>query len=270
MPPGQPSTTVTLRPLAEADLALFDKTGTLTLGRPAPSLDSVPDDARPILAALARRSRHPLSRAIAAALETTPVAAVDDLREIPGFGLKSLCVGQPVSLGRPAAAEGMATELRIGDRAWTIGFEDRLRPEVAATLRRLDRLGIPSSIASGDRAAAVAPVARELGLTAQTGMHPRDKLDAIARLSGAGHKVLMVGDGLNDGPALAAGHASMAPRPPPTSARTRPMPSFSATASRPWQSPSSPHAGRCASSDRISRSRSATMPSPCRSRSWAR
>ena len=200
-----------LERLAEADRALFDKTGTLTLGRPVPDLDTVPDDARPILAALARRSHHPLSRAIASALEATPAATVDDLQEIPGFGLKGRCAGQEVSLGRPAAATGMATGLRIGDRAWTIGFEDRLRPDAAPTLRRLERLGLASSIASGDRAAAVAPVARELGLTAQTGMHPQDKLDAIARLSGAGHKVLMVGDGLNDGPALAAGHVSMAP-----------------------------------------------------------
>lgn len=200
-----------LERLAEADRALFDKTGTLTLGRPVPSLDAVPEDARPILAALARRSRHPLSRAIAAALEATPAADLDDLCEIPGFGLRGRCAGRPVSLGRPVAADGMATELRIGDRAWTIGFEDRLRPEAAATLRRLEGLGLAGSIASGDRAAAVAPVARELGLTAQTGMRPQDKLDALARLAGAGHKVLMVGDGLNDGPALAAGHVSMAP-----------------------------------------------------------
>jgi len=200
-----------LERLAEADRALFDKTGTLTLGRPVPNLEMVPDEARPILAALARRSHHPLSRAIALALEATPAAAIDELREIPGFGLKGRCAGQAVSLGRPAAAEGMASELCIGDEAWTIGFQDRLRPEAVATLQRLERLGLASSIASGDRAAAVAPVARELGLTAQTGMHPQDKLDAIARLAGAGHKVLMVGDGLNDGPALAAGHVSMAP-----------------------------------------------------------
>lgn len=200
-----------LERLAEADRALFDKTGTLTLGRPVPSLNTVPDEARPILAALARRSHHPLSRAIAAALEATPAAALDELREIPGFGLKGRCAGQSVSLGRPAAAAGMASELCIGNHRWTIGFEDRLRPEAAASVQRLERLGIASSIASGDRAAAVAPVARELGLTAQTGMHPQDKLDAIARLSGAGHKVLMVGDGLNDGPALAAGHVSLAP-----------------------------------------------------------
>src|SRR5690606_24825570 len=62
-----------------------------------------------------------------------------------------------------------------------------------------------------DRAEAVAPVARDIGLTAQTGMSPHDKLAAIERQAALGHRVLMIGDGLNDGPALAAGHASMAP-----------------------------------------------------------
>ena len=86
-----------------------------------------------------------------------------------------------------------------------------VRPEAAATLQALNRLGIASSILSGDRAESVAPVARALAMTAQTSMQPQDKLDAIARQTAAGHKVLMVGDGLNDGPALAAGHASIAP-----------------------------------------------------------
>jgi P-type Cu2+ transporter len=90
-------------------------------------------------------------------------------------------------------------------------FRDRLRPQAAETIAELDRLGIGGSIVSGDRPDAVAPVARAVHLTAQTAMRPEDKLEAIARLRGAGHRVLMVGDGLNDGPALAAGHVSMAP-----------------------------------------------------------
>ncbi|HPV69186.1 MAG TPA: HAD-IC family P-type ATPase, partial [Sphingorhabdus lacus] len=88
---------------------------------------------------------------------------------------------------------------------------DQVRSAAAETITELAQLGIESAILSGDRASAVAPVARMLGLTAQTGMLPEDKLDAIARQKRAGHHVLMVGDGLNDGPALAAGHASIAP-----------------------------------------------------------
>jgi Cu2+-exporting ATPase len=92
-----------------------------------------------------------------------------------------------------------------------IHFHDALRPDAAATVRKLRGLGLECSIVSGDRAAAVVPVVRALELTAQTGMRPQDKIDAIARLAAAGRKVLMVGDGLNDGPALAAAHVSMAP-----------------------------------------------------------
>jgi Cu2+-exporting ATPase len=200
-----------LERLAEADRALFDKTGTLTLGRPAPDLADVPEEARPVLLALARASRHPLSRAIAAALEGTGGAVVSHLIEEPGFGMRADMAGAPVSLGRPALANGMAAELRIGARSYVIRFEDAIRPGAEAMLARLEAMAIESAIVSGDRAEAVAPVARVLHLTAATGLHPEDKLAAIARLKAAGHKVLMVGDGLNDGPALAAGHVSMAP-----------------------------------------------------------
>jgi Cu2+-exporting ATPase len=200
-----------LERLAEADRALFDKTGTLTLGRPEPRLGEVPEEFRPVLAALARRSRHPLSRAVASALADVPAATVLDVAEIPGFGLRGRVDGVAVALGRPDEAEGMATRLSIGEQSWTIRFEDRLRPDAGATIARLRALGIGSSIASGDNERAVAPVADTLGLTAETAMRPEDKLAAIARLSGEGRKVLMVGDGLNDGPALAAGHVSMAP-----------------------------------------------------------
>ena len=98
----------------------------------------------------------------------------------------------------------------FGALAAIIRFADRLRPDARAAMDALRADGIDVSILSGDRAAAVAPVARELAMTAQTGMSPQDKLAALARQSAA-HRVLMIGDGLNDGPALAAGHASMAP-----------------------------------------------------------
>ena len=207
-----------LERLAEADRALFDKTGTLTLGRAAPiNLEALPLAHRPIVLALARASSHPLSRALRAELEGRGVtaAALDDVFEQPGFGMGGTFRGLAVSLGRPAtsSSEGLpSVAFRIsGEAPVQLFFRDDLRRDAVATIRRLDRLGIPSSIASGDRAAAVAPVASALGLTAQTSMRPEDKIDAIARLAGAGHRVLMVGDGLNDGPALAAGHVSMAP-----------------------------------------------------------
>jgi Cu2+-exporting ATPase len=206
-----------LERLAEVDVALFDKTGTLTLGRPDPTnVDALgPDDAG-IALALARASRHPLSQSLRRALEERRVTAanVSVLRERAGFGVEGIWQGHSVSLGRPTNGEAtaaMAVELTGAGAPVLLTFEDKLRPDAATVIARLRAAHIPSAIISGDRAAAVAPVARMLGITAQTGMQPEDKLAAIARHTAAGAKVLMVGDGLNDGPALAAGHASLAP-----------------------------------------------------------
>jgi P-type Cu2+ transporter len=207
-----------LERLAETDRALLDKTGTLTLGRPEPvRLDTLTPARQGVVLALARASRHPLSQALRIALEAQRVlpAEVSDLREEPGFGMRGAWLGRPVSLGRPegaGASDLMAVAFTLdGELPVILHFRDQLRPDARATVKRLEALGVECSIASGDRAPAVAPVARALGLTAQTAMTPQAKLDAIARLTGAGRRVLMVGDGLNDGPALAAGHVSLAP-----------------------------------------------------------
>ena len=207
-----------LERLAEVDLAMFDKTGTLTRGRPEPiNLDEANATQKSVLLALSRASRHPLSEGIRRALEAENVVAakLDSVRETAGSGVYALFDGNEVSLARPdgsAAYEGLATELRVeGYEPFAVHFADQLRTGAADTITQMTKLGIRSSILSGDRAMSVAPVARTLGLTAQTSMLPQDKLDAIARQKLAGHKVLMVGDGLNDGPALAAGYASMAP-----------------------------------------------------------
>ena len=206
-----------LERLAEADRALFDKTGTLTLGRPElvePA--AVPDDLKPVALALASASRHPLSQALRRALEGDGVipAAIDSLEEIPGTGTRGWWRGERVSLGRSDDLREavLAASLVVGDAAPVLlRFRDALRPEAAATIERLRQLEIPSSIATGDRPASVAAAIRGLGLTASTSMRPDDKLALIDRLQRQGHRVLMVGDGLNDGPALAAGHVSMAP-----------------------------------------------------------
>ena len=205
-----------LERLAEADRALLDKTGTLTLGRPEPiDLETLPFALRGAALGLARASNHPLSQALRRALEAQGVVAapLDDIEEEPGFGIRASWDGCPISLGRPQeAGERMAVAF-IADAAppRTIHFDDRMRPDAAATIRRLEKLGISCTLVSGDRPEAVAPVARALGLTALTNMLPQAKLETIARLVGGGSKVLMVGDGLNDGPALAAAHVSMAP-----------------------------------------------------------
>lgn len=212
-----------LERLAEADSVRFDKTGTLTLGRPAPvgTLALEPRE-KPIALALARASSHPLARALAAALQAEGVKAaeVTDLAETSGFGVEARAEGLLARLGRPdwlglAPAEGhdgLETGFQFGGAPpRRLRFADQLRPDAPRAIAALKQLGLEAGILSGDRGEAVAPVAAVLGMPAQTRMTPQDKLAAIERLKDGGHRVLMVGDGLNDGPALAAGHVSIAP-----------------------------------------------------------
>ncbi len=206
-----------LERLALVDRALLDKTGSLTMGRPLPDpavLAGLSADEAGVVLALASHSRHPLSRALVEALTArgAAAAALENVAEEAGHGLTATWNGTPVALHRPHLASGMATTLDIAGRAtWLITFADRLRPDAAQALAELSALGITASILSGDNAAAVAETARSVGLTAQASASPADKQDAIARLQRAGQNVLMVGDGLNDGPALAAADASIAP-----------------------------------------------------------
>jgi Cu2+-exporting ATPase len=157
-----------------------------------------------------------LSRALAGALaaaEHVP-AALDHVRELPGEGVEARWHGRHAALRRPDAGprEGMACAVSIdGGPAFLVPFADRLRPDAADALDRLAAQRVPCAIISGDGAEAVAAVARTLSVGARGQVRPADKQAAIAALQAQGHRVLMVGDGLNDGPALAAADASMAP-----------------------------------------------------------
>ena len=206
-----------LERLASVDRALLDKTGTLTMGRPLPdpaTLDALPADAAAVALGLASHSRHPLSRALVEALVARGVtpAALTDVQEQAGQGVRAQWNGAAVALHRPEAASGIATALDIaGQPTRLITFADRLRPETDRALAEMRALGIEPAILSGDNAAAVADVGQATGLTAQGIASPADKQAAIAALQADGHKVLMAGDGLNDGPALSAANASIAP-----------------------------------------------------------
>ncbi|TFU03249.1 cadmium-translocating P-type ATPase [Polymorphobacter arshaanensis] len=205
-----------LERLADADAAVFDKTGTLTLGRPEPlNLDVLTPAQKSVALALAQSSRHPLSEALRRSLIASGItpATLTDITETPGTGVSARCGDANVALGRPETiAAGLACALTIGDAPPVmLDFADAMRPAAAAAVAQLAALGLPGSILSGDSVTGVAPVAAELGLPAQAAMLPQDKLEAIAALTANGAKVLMVGDGLNDGPALAAGYVSMAP-----------------------------------------------------------
>jgi Cu2+-exporting ATPase len=203
-----------LERLAECDIALLDKTGTLTLGSPRADVRALTQTQRAVALGLAQNSRHPLSQGLAAGLlrEGVEPAVVEDVREVSGQGLVGRWQGITVALERPGdAGQNLATRLRIGEETQTITFTDPLRADAAATLAALEAEGIGASILSGDRTAPVAAVARELGLAAEAEVSPQAKLAALEALKAAGRRPLMVGDGLNDGPALAAAHASIAP-----------------------------------------------------------
>ncbi len=214
-----------LEKLAEVDTVVFDKTGTLTRGRPrlvgCPPLD---DAAWPIAAALAAGSRHPLSRALAEAAEGYEIVPADvtGRTEHPGFGVEGAFCGEPVRLGRPewvggnqAGREAGLTEvwLRIGGgEPISFGFADDLRANAADTIRGIRALGLDVRLLSGDAPAVVARIAAQAGLEFGTGgCLPGDKVAALQELARKGRRVLMVGDGMNDAPALAAAHVSMSP-----------------------------------------------------------
>lgn len=208
-----------LERLAETDTVIFDKTGTLTFGKPRiANRADIPDDAFAAAAALARISRHPLSRAIVA--EAGPGKAAPDAVEVPGDGIEGTVDGARIRLGRAAWIGAPETDdasqetwFRISDAAPVrFRFEDRQRADSADAIRRLERLGLRVEMLSGDREAAAAKVAQDLGLEHwRAQMTPQGKIDHLDRLRAEGRKIAMVGDGLNDAPSLAGAHASLSP-----------------------------------------------------------
>jgi Cu2+-exporting ATPase len=190
----------------------------VTLGRPQPvDLGKLSPEDRPAALALAQASTHPLSRSLARALAAEGVvpARLSRIAETPGEGMNGLDGTTPVRLGRPlGATHGDGSHVafaRRDDAEQVIAFADRLRPEAAAAVAGLGQLGLGSTLVSGDRLAAVTPVAHMLGITAIAEARPTDKQALVERLGEGGARVLMAGDGLNDGPALAAAHVSIAP-----------------------------------------------------------
>ncbi len=203
-----------LERLAEVDTALFDKTGTLTMGEPVPRIDRLSSEQKSVALALAQASRHPLSKGLATALEgkgVTP-AVVGSLCEVGGQGISADWAGTRVALERTdIVGRELSSTLRIGKELVAIPFADPMRPDVAETLAALRVSGIDSRIVSGDRQAPVGALAIELGIAGDAEMRPDTKLALLDALKADGRRPLMVGDGINDGPALAAAHASIAP-----------------------------------------------------------
>lgn len=204
-----------LERLAEVDAVVFDKTGTLTEGHAKIDTNSMTLDSLSVLAALARASHHPVSRAIAAALPASIISAdLTDVTEHSGKGLSANWQGQTIRFGRGDWVGATSSPaICIGDNpAVPLKFSETLRDGAADAVKSLQERGIPVYIFSGDTEDAVTDLARTLGVTqAKARMQPDDKLNEIKLLSDAGAKVLMIGDGLNDTAALAQAYASISP-----------------------------------------------------------
>jgi P-type Cu2+ transporter len=208
-----------LERLAAVDTIAFDKTGTLTLGHP--SLAGAPPAADlAAAAALAAASRHPLSRAIRTL--RPDVAAAEEVVEHPGSGLAGRFADGEARLGSrdfcglaPDAGDAGGPELwlaRPGRPAVRFAFEDPLRPDAETVIAAVRSAGRRVLLLSGDRPRAVAAVAAALAIADwAAGLSPAAKATRLAALAAAGRHVLMVGDGLNDAPALAAADVSMSP-----------------------------------------------------------
>jgi len=215
-----------LERLAEIDAVVFDKTGTLTLGQPqllnAAAIDPA---AMGIASAIAAHSRHPYSRALAIAGHpgAVPQLASADVFEHPGSGMEARIGPHRYRLGRAAWAlaasapvaietEGASAILaRDGELLASFRFEDRLRADAAAAVNELRGNGLAVEVLSGDRGETVQRIAEAIGARHSANVLPAGKVARVAEIEASGHHVLMVGDGLNDAPALAAAHASMAP-----------------------------------------------------------
>lgn len=211
-----------LERLAEINTVVFDKTGTLTLDR-LRLANAVDPEALKLAASMAAYSRHPYSRALATAGQDrrlTPLV-LGDISETPGAGLKTHLDGATYRLGRAdwaldsAPIEGPSSAgvvlTRNGQLQAAFSFESDLRPDVRKSIAGVSSQGCRVEIMSGDRDGPVRDLAAALGVPYRAGISPAGKSQHIADLSAAGQRVLMVGDGLNDTPALAAAHASMAP-----------------------------------------------------------
>ncbi|MEU0159213.1 heavy metal translocating P-type ATPase [Streptomyces sp. NPDC006261] len=234
---------VVMERLGQVDLVALDKTGTLTEGTPrVTEIQPLPgsgldEDALLAMAAGAEHpSEHPLARAVVDAARTRglSVPGMRDFTSAPGIGVTATVDGHTIAVGTPARllsgtgaacakAAALAETLesdgrtavlvqRDGTPVGVLGIADRLRPDATATVAALTALtGRAPILLTGDNARAAARVAEEVGISdVRASLLPRDKVTAVREEASSGRKVLVIGDGVNDAPALAAAHTGIA------------------------------------------------------------
>ena len=217
---------------------IFDKTGTLTTGRPTVvAIHSLDDNEQQMLMAVAslqQGSEHPLAKAVLkrAAEETIALKPVDDFKSHTGFGVAGTVDGSTVISGNEQFMHdnGITTDTE-SDMAATwesegktviwiardntllgiMAIADPLRPEAISAVTELKRMGIYTLLLSGDAVLAVKEIGRQVGVDkAQGAVKPADKSNEVQSLRAEGYRIAMIGDGINDAPALAAADVGIA------------------------------------------------------------
>lgn len=219
-----------LEALTTVDTIVFDKTGTLTHDQMTVGNISTADkhsqaEALQIAAAMAQHSLHPVSRALVNAAQGLEMPATDvkHVQEIAGAGLTAdsdlgkLKLGSAIFCGMESVVEDIAAPASkvhlVSDNSWLASFEivEAIKPEAAQAITNLHKMGLRAQVLSGDKQESVTRIAKAVGIDlANGGCTPQDKLAQLQALQQQGHKVAMVGDGLNDGPVLASAHVSIA------------------------------------------------------------
>lgn len=230
----------TVEAMAKITTVMFDKTGTLTTGNPrlveAISLNGFSEDKLLELAACAERlSEHPIGQAIVQAAHDRGMQLEDprQFEQLAGLGVRAQSDGYQLLMGRLMllAENGVAVPSDVEQRAAALAapgrsvvplavnhqlaglfvLEDAVREQAAETVGRLHKLGLGTLLVSGDRPETAQRVAEEVGISdVQAGMLPQQKLEIVRQLQSEGSKVAFVGDGVNDGPALAAADVGVA------------------------------------------------------------
>jgi cation-transporting P-type ATPase J len=226
---------VVMEQVGATTLVAFDKTGTLTEGTPRltgitiqPGAGLSEQEALALAAAAEASSEHPLGRAVTAAARDAGLALVtaEDFTAAPGRGVSALVGGRRVEIGSPvrlldgqahAGAAAQAAELEEGGQTAAVvrvdgavvallALADRIRPAAAPAVARITEVtGASPVLLTGDNQRAAARLARQVGIgDVRAGLLPQDKVAAVNDLQSQGARVLLVGDGINDAPALAA------------------------------------------------------------------
>ena len=218
-----------LEALGEVQVLAFDKTGTLTLGRPevvevVPEAGHARAEVLRRAAAVERHSEHPLAAAIVRSAGAAPSPTVTGFEAIPGRGARALVEGVPHTVGRPELMPGgpipafsispvtVVGVASAGKVIGWIGLADAPRPEAPAALAALREAGIRRIVMlTGDNAASARAIADLVGIDeVRADLLPEDKVAAVRELERSGGPVAMVGDGVNDAPALAAATVGIA------------------------------------------------------------